>query len=214
MNRRLRRLGAIGTGLVLLCLGIYCLVLLSSKQVDVPLVELLVSNPVFPNNWETDSGHLSVNWQRSSEEVSYGPSQNFSFNKFYSLSNLNRCWTNGGAETALPRICQGVFLYNSPLEAELRYWLSRPELAYDNKWPDFVYPSEWTYQSDLAHQEHVVCAMGRPDDCQVWFYWARYGQYILEIEFVAFKGGTRSGLFAQIVQQIDMHMAQRLNTNK
>ena len=58
-------------------------------------------------------------------------------------------------------------------------------------WPNFTYGcnscylKEWNDKSAHADQEHIVCAMGGEGSCQVFYYWARYGQYIVLVELFA-----------------------------
>jgi hypothetical protein len=138
--------------------------------------------------------------------------------EFYASFEGSRVWTQTGDRQSTPRITQRVFQYNSPIRAVLQYHLSRPEAAYRGEWPNFTfedlasrrYPQLWEYQNDNADQTHVVCAMGDSDACQLWYYWARYGQYLISIQFFAPNAGIDAESFAKMVHEIDARIHEQL----
>lgn len=107
--------------------------------------------------------------------------------------------------------------YDSVMQAALQYLLSRPENG--DAWPNFDipplaanrYPAHWPYHSKLADQQQVVCGMGTPSSCQIWFYWARYGQYLLQVSSYTPGEGMDVVMFAQIVRIVDTHVRSVLS---
>lgn len=196
-------------GLVLLgSVSVFAVVIYQSRQIDVPLEDLLVDD-LLPSEWFTGLEDVSVNWQINRYLYSRE-----SDNSFYAVSNLGRVWANNRESLPDQKLIQHVFYYDNPIRAAIQYWLSRPERAYYAEWPNFEpwgksqnrYPSDWRFQVH-ANQQHLVCALGAPDSCQVWIYWARYGQYILELELFSFNQGMDAGTFTTVAKQIDTHMS-------
>lgn len=183
---------------------------------DVPLEQLLVDDPAFPRRWNYGTETIEVAWE---ERVSHF---SLSGQWFRSESNLGRVWTEAGEESDIPfpspNITQFHFRYENALLATVQYLLSRPEITYRDDWPNFSLPynrerrqpSEWDYRSGFTDQDHIVCAMGTPDGCQIWFYWARYGQYILEVRFFAANQGMNAQMFSTIAAEIDEHVGKQL----
>lgn len=213
---KIKLLGVIGFGVLVFLVLLYGMTILQSWRPEVPLDKLLVEAPNFPTDWSTGEIEVaSVEWETSQDALSFEPN-----NAFYSQSNLMREWTDGGERAVTPRISQHIYRYNNPLKATQQFWLSRPDVAYRHRWPNFTsskhddfeqYPSNWDSKSSLADKENLVCAMGSPKNCQVWYYWARYGQYLLSVEFFAPNQGIDAALFFQIVTQIDAYVGQRLD---
>ena len=207
-----KHLIAVGIGLLLLIPLVCMTVLWQSGRAKVPLESLLADNPTFPSRWNAEGQTILVDWRVSTEVFS------FKRGTFYAASSVGRIWTNGGDKISNPQISQSLFQYDNQIAAEMHYWLSQPEIAYGDDWPNFTfldrysnrYPSDWSYHSRFADREHVVCAMGAPESCQMWYYWARYGQYILQVEFFAPNQGMDTVPFAQVVEQLDTFVGQRL----
>jgi hypothetical protein len=186
-----------------------------SRRSNVSLEDLLLDSHSFPSSWHTGLEAVSVEWETWKAQSSLEPKY-----AFYSKSNLGRVWGNSSDKDDFPAqyIAQHLFYYNSPFAAARQHLLSRPEIVYGDDWPNFQlshnkqnrYPLHWQYESPFADQEHVVCAMGSPNSCQLWFYWARYGQYVLEVRFFAANQGMNAELFTQIVVQIDSAVGKGL----
>jgi len=199
--------GLLGVG----CVGSIVALLLSSRAM-VPFDELIPEDPSFPLDWSTgEMVASSVDW-RISERVS----RNAPDAPFGAASSDTRAWTDGGEASATPRISVEVLVYANPVTAWLQYSLFPPERAYRPDWPNFQYhledrfPAVWPYSGGFADQEDVACGLGGPESCQMWFYWARHGQYILSIEFFAPSRGASTELFALVVAEFDQYTGIRL----
>lgn len=211
MNRRwpvpLVVVGLLAVG----CLGPAVGLLLSSRAI-VPLDELIPEDPSFPLGWSTgEMVASSVDWKISERVTRNAPDALFGAG-----SSETRAWTDGGGTSATPRIWVDVLVYANPLAAWLEYSLFAPERAYRSDWPNFQYhledryPAAWPYSGGHADQQHVACGLGGPGSCQMWFYWARHGQYILSIEFFAPSRGANTELFALLVAEFDLYIGKRL----
>lgn len=207
-----QRLIAFGLGLGLLCTLVWLTALWQRRRADVPLRALMAERVTFPTDW--DSGEidvLSADWREAVEFLSSEPEDSF-----HATSNLGRIWTAQGNQS--PRVWQHLYQYDNSIAAAWQYSLSRPETAYSDDWPNFAnpknkgnrYPTDWYFHSPFADQEHLVCAMGSPASCQTWYYWARYGQYILSIELWAPSQGMDTATFAQIVAEVDTYIGGQL----
>jgi len=138
--------------------------------------------------------------------------------QYGAAESVSRQWTDEGKNVIAPIITQKVFLYNSTFTAAFHYWISRPEFAYSNDWPNFSnpnhksqkYPHGDYYSSEFANQDSVVCAMGGPSSCQMWFYWARYGKYLLSVYYFGPNQGMDIELFSRVVTEIDSYVASQL----
>jgi hypothetical protein len=181
-------------------------VLLSSARPQLALDDLLVSSPSFPTRW--DSGELPVrvtNWQQTDKS-------NDGTLVSVASSMSHRAWASYG----MPTIYQTVLLFNNPVEAYWNFWLRRPENARFDDWPNFTYgcdrcyPRHWDDKSTHADQQHIVCGMGVEGDCQVFYYWARYGQYIVQVELFAPNQGADNDTFTSIVNEIDQWIWRKL----
>ncbi len=167
----------------------------------------------FPTRWETELGIISVDWKINRTKY-YSKGEAW----FYASSAVERLWTDRGEANADPLILVSIFQYENVPMAFFRYRLSSPEYAYWDDWPNFYfsslarerYPSDWRYRSSFADEEHVVCGMGKLEKCQVWYYWARYGRYLVEVFFFAPNRGIGPDLFEQIVAQIDPYIGRQL----
>jgi hypothetical protein len=190
-----------------------------ARRPRVEIDSLLAQSPEFPTTWRTDTSVVeSVDWQVA--EPCFSQEPRFAFG---ASSNQGRTWTDGGGTAAWPGVAQRVFRYGTTVEAAWRFLISRPEIAWQNKWPNFSMPdrkpyrysTHWDYRSRFADQEHVVCGMGVPEDCYLWFYWARYGQYLLEIRLsVPSYAGASAELFEQVVIEVEPFVGLRLENGR
>lgn len=129
-------------------------------------------------------------------------------------SQMKSCsWTTQGGST----LTESVYKYPSPITATVEFWLSKPEIFYKEKFPNFSsssnnsekYPSFWPKNSD-ASQESVVCAMGNPSSCSLWYYRARYRQYIFAVELFAPNEPMTAQDFALLTQKLVQTKGQEL----
>lgn len=205
------------TLLVLFSLGLLGALRLGlGRRPDVPLDRLLFNGADFPSQWQYGQSTIKVDWEIKRESSSY------SYDRFRSNNNLGRVWASAKDPVydpaSTPRIVEYMFYFDSPAKAAVQYFLSRPEFVYRDDWPNFDragyrknrYPSSLTYESPHADQEHLVCAMGSPEACQLWIYWARYGQYILDVALFAPNEGMSEQVFSEIVTQMDEHIGRQL----
>jgi hypothetical protein len=137
--------------------------------------------------------------------------------EFSASQEMRMQWTRNGEHGNPPVISVNGFVYSTPGRAWIHYFLSQPEIAYYNDWPNFTpgvmedaerYPEQWAYQSTSASLETVVCALGDANsgDCQIWYYWARYGQYLLQIRYFGPGLGISAEEFVVIVQDVEKQM--------
>lgn len=181
--------------------------LIASLRPDVSLDELLVSNPSFPTQW--DSGQIPVDigmWQQSDK------TENVSIASI-APSAASRSWSDGGAIT----VFETILRFKNPIDAYWNFKMRPPEIVRFGDWPNFnygcnsCYIKEWNDKSPYADQEHIVCAMGGESSCQVFYYWARHGQYIVLVELFAPNQGADNKVFASIVNEIDQWIYSKLN---
>lgn len=175
--------------------------------------ELLIKNPIFPSKWE--SGEIiadNIVW----EEVS-------TTNLTRSLPLLGnqieaiRIWNNQG-DNFPPRITEDIIQFDNSLQAEIYFWIHRPEVTYYNKRPNFAgycdpekcYSSAPVSRSIYASRSIGVCAMGNKQNCQMWYYWARYGQYLVSVIFFAPNQGLDEYNFSSITQEAEKEFLQPL----
>jgi len=108
-----------------------------------------------------------------------------------------------------PVLVQTLHRYAGPLSAEYHYRLSGPGQAFRDDYPAYSGPAE-RFSSRHADRTQVVCAAidpGRP--CQIWFYWARYGQYSMQLRY---QGNPKidGTTFLRYVRYFDDHVGQQL----
>ena len=173
---------------------------------DRPVVELLISNPIFPSEWESAEVEAkNIEWKEIRTSISKDSDSHFN-----SDSESNRVWTDQGGNFP-PLIIESIYKYGNPIIAEAYFWLYRPEMVYIYKRPNFsgfcdknaCYPKIWDLSSLSADNVIAVCAMGDPQSCQMWYFWSRYGQYILSVYFFAPNKGLDEISFSIIVQKIE-----------
>lgn len=179
---------------------------LSRRQVFEPHM-LLATNPEFPTEWDmANVGPVRIDWDESETIINVKEDAVFG-----DISSAQRSWTDNGTDVTSPRIVQKVFSYNNPFIAAVYYIITQPESVRRDVWPNFSnpdnkskrYPVKEMYESPYADSEEFVCAMGNPSKCQMWYYWARYGQYILMVTYFGPSQGVNEGLFGNIVDEID-----------
>ncbi|WP_116042744.1 hypothetical protein [Amycolatopsis palatopharyngis] len=133
----------------------------------------------------------------------------------WSTGSVERVWSRdpsiGDARTGTvfnsdPQIAQAVYRFSSSLVADIRYWLAQPSHRTD--YPAFAYPDE-AYQSAVADRSQTVCATGSLEKCQIWFYWARYGQFIVQLHYINTDWASTAE-FRQYVEHIDQYVGARL----
>jgi hypothetical protein len=80
---------------------------------------------------------------------------------------------------------QEIFKFSSPARARQFFNRYDPR-SYDEDFP-LVLDASGRYQSSSADESHAYCLGGKGSEasCSLWAYWARYGQYILRLDYVA-----------------------------
>ena len=129
-----------------------------------------------------------------------------------------RYWSDRDLPFASPVVSQNIYTYTSPIWAALHFWISRPEFAFRNDWPNFSDPSvgsdealtEFGTVSSSADSQRFVCGMGGRNSCQKWFYWARYGQYLLLMSYFGPNTGLDIADFSKIAGEADRYVTSQL----
>jgi len=212
MKRKTRSLLAFGMAVLTAAPAIYGAELWRSGRPLVSLEDLLPVSPAFPVAWPTGDLEVSnLNWRVSEEDSALVPG-------FASRAQtaLTRTWA-GDAKDGAPEIAVGIYRYGNPILAAAQSWLSRPERFYSDHCLNFTsagrsedrYPRSWT-PSKFADAELAACGIGNPGSCAFWIYRARYGQYILNVEFWAPNRGMSSSAFLEVVREVDTHLIERL----
>ncbi|MFZ6031296.1 MAG: hypothetical protein ACOYYS_26600 [Chloroflexota bacterium] len=207
--------GAIALGVcIATCLGLAFGPFTFLRIKEVPPAALLLADPGFPATWQVGEETAQVNWQPAETANERHPEAPYA-----AQQSASRVWTDNGQERAAANvwITQRVFQYKTSLEAIAWYYRNYPERVYGQQWPNFTFPENAKYRypqawdsRTTAAQEHVACAMGGFSRCQLWYYRARYGQYVLEIEFFALNRGLDEALFEEIARAVDAHIASVL----
>jgi hypothetical protein len=198
---------------LLLAIGAWVITVMSSARPSWNADALLAEAPTLPDAWNTGEIEVtSVDWGAASTEV-FSPAR-----EYRASTSAWRHWSDGGQGGSIPAVTQLIFVYENPLLASIAYWLSRPEWAYSDTWPNFstydessVHPAIEPYASKSADQDSSVCGMGGPSSCQVWIYWSRHGQYIHQVFFFAPNQGIDTTLFGEFVRQFDRQVEMRLS---
>lgn len=178
---------------------------------------LLLHQANFPSTWQTNATTIQVNWQIAETFIDQTPETEWD-----ARQSASRFWTEDGHKpvSAYLQISQRVFRYANSFQAIWWFHANYPERIYNQQWPNFTFPEErknrypvsWQGNAS-ANQEHIVCAMGGSESCQLWFYRARYGSYIEEIKFFGPNMGISEKLFALIVQEMNASLISILETN-
>jgi hypothetical protein len=212
MKPKTRSLLAFGMAVLVAPPVIYGAVLWRSRRPVVSLEDLLPASPAFPVEWPTGDLEVShLNWRVTEEDSALVP--NFASS---AQTALTRTWS-GDAKVGAPEIAVGIYRYGNPILAAAQSWLSRPERFYADRCLNFTsagrsedrYPRSWT-SSDFADAEIAACGIGNPDSCAFWIYRARYGQYVLNVEFWAPNRGMSSSVFFEVVREVDAHLREQL----
>jgi hypothetical protein len=179
---------------------------------------LLSSNLDFPSEWTNDKDEVThIDWI---EYLEKGNDSTISLNN--NGITASRLWTNQGLFPN-PSIRETIIRYRNPLIAEFYFLLNRPEIYYRNKWPNFspfcndysyCYSKDWDKNNLINSQEIVVCAMGYPDNCQMWYFWTKYGQYLISIEVFVPSQGMRTNYFQHITEIFIRDFQNKLNQIK
>ena len=199
--------------LLIAALLVYLAALHGGARRNVPLEELLVEEAELSSAWETGAQQKSDSeWQllsQSDDDVVPGGAA-FS----YATEAQSRSWDIADG----PIINEAVFRYRTPVLAAMQFWIARPELFYLDELPNFSagssdtdrYPSNWKYQP-AADQELVVCGMGNPSRCSLWYYHVRYGQYVVSVSFFAPNEGISAEDFQRITDRVNARLRQKLD---
>ncbi|NEE03984.1 hypothetical protein [Phytoactinopolyspora halotolerans] len=164
-----------------------------SEQQSVSPQDLLGADP------DLAGPNMDDNWQLDEEQTSGA------HGSYNSDEHIRRIWSkvDGGG-----RLDQTVFLYSNPVWAEGQYWLSQPRWAHSDDYPSFNSATD-PYDSADADRSQMVCAAGSTESCQIWFYWARYGQYLVQIQYVGENIDEEK--FRQLVRPVDQFVVDVLS---
>lgn len=176
--------------------------------------ELLVDKPIFPTKWETGEIFADhIIWEEISTKNSTGSTPLFG-----TLIEATRVWSDQGGIFP-PTITEKIFKFDSSLQAKIYFWRYRPEIAYFNKRPNFMgfcnpdicYPREGVFESSYSDRSIIVCAMGNKQNCQMWYYWAKYGQYLISVVFFAPNQGLDDQNFYLIINEVENRFLQQIS---
>lgn len=181
------------------------------------IINMLSSDIKLPSEWSTgEVVAKDINWVviktyiKEKSEIKTG-----------AINECYRIWSVDNEHLG-QKVVQSISQFSSPLIAEVSFWLNRPELYHYYHLPNFMgtlcedkkdcYSESIDFPTVNADQVVIVCGMGKPEDCQYWFYWARYGQYIVKTTFFAPNQGWDENLFLNLVKEIDQDFYQRVST--
>lgn len=81
---------------------------------------------------------------------------------------------------------------------------------FDYEGDEKIIPPRWSADQVAGDQAEVACAQGDANGiCTVWFYRARYGQFITRVKFIAGRGGIAYTAFMDLVSSFDEAAAER-----
>lgn len=175
--------------------------------------ELLVDKPIFPTKWE--SGEIFADhivWREISTKNSMQSSPLFG-----TVIEATRVWSDQGGIFP-PKITEKIFKFDSSLKSKIYFWRYRPEIAFFNKRPNFMgfcnpdicYPRDMVLENSYSDHSIIVCAMGNKHNCQMWYYWAKYGQYLISILFFAPNQGLDDKNFYLIINEVENRFIQQI----
>lgn len=117
-------------------------------------------------------------------------------------ANQTRKWqfAAGGGE-----LTQRVRRYARPLNAEHHYLADHPKDEYERGFHEKDASDQ--YDSPHADRSTTFCGAGSPSGCRNWIYWARYGQYLVQLEFAVADTDVPVDAFAAFLKRLDAHVA-------
>jgi hypothetical protein len=190
--RRVRGLLAALTAVVLLAgtaLLVYAATLEEQRRPAVPVEELLLANPV------AVPGDPSWTLAGTRPAVDVQP-----------VPGVVRNWTDQGTE---PTLFESAFRYPTVAEAERAFWFDNPKWGVANKLQD---PEPADVPGGLAaDRAEGTCIGQEPPGCNIWVYWARYGQYTVLFTYFNVDSGVSHDAFAAHVHEVDRVVARRLD---
>lgn len=121
------------------------------------------------------------------------------------VPGLIRNWTNEGRA---PTLDEAVFRYDTVREAEHAFWFDNPKWGVANKLRD---PDAAGVPPGLTADRADGSCIGRePPGCDIWVYWARYGQYTVLFTYFDIDRGTPHETFTTHVRAVDRAVARQL----
>jgi hypothetical protein len=188
-----RLAGLLGSLLVTAVAVVLLVPVLASGRRSVELSDLVPAGSAASPAWPDGP------WTRDPDVDSSSRGETFGADE-----SLRVAWTRTGD---LPGLVLTVHRYGGPLRAEYHYRRSGPPAAFRDNYPAF---SAESFSSRSANRSRVVCAAADPGGpCQIWFYWARYGQYATQLRY---QGGPKIDAqeFLLYVRHLDDLVSERL----
>ena len=113
--------------------------------------------------------------------------------------SLTRHWSAGGRA---PELGQTVTWHNSAAEAQRSLRRDNPAgriaAQFDDK------PSKAPSHMALdASEWEITCAANDRDGCKIWVYWARYGQYVVALDYTSIDSPVPLERFEANVKTVD-----------
>ena len=158
----------------------------SDERPDVTLDRLLMTAPASPGDpapWT-----IERTWSYPDE----------------SAPNLVRRWSANGRA---PELTQTVYGRRDAAAAE-KYWggydpAENIARQFDRNPSDAATPPRLS-----ASRARLSCAAADRDGCKIWVYWARYGQYDVELVYWNIDTAVPRSLFEAHVRALDLHVAR------
>lgn len=121
--------------------------------------------------------------------------------------NLARQWSGNGDDA---RLAQTVQRYATAADAHRAYLGSDPIARAAEQAESSAVPGSVPDGVD-ADTSVVGCVGGRPPECHVWIYWARYGQYNVSLSSANVDSRVPYDTFAAHVLDVDRTMTSGLS---
>lgn len=119
---------------------------------------------------------------------------------FGAASSWSRTWSLAGGAV----LTQQVRRYGQPGNAEFRYLVDHPKDEYERGFEEK--DASDRYDSPHADRSTLFCATGSRTGCRNWIYWARYGQYLVQLELGVADRDVPVETFAAVLKVLDGHI--------
>jgi hypothetical protein len=189
--------------LILLWLALVTLPLMNSY----PLVsadKLFIQPPALPDHLAALDQSHPVTWKESDSSLLAGEDL-----ETFDPTLAAIAWHDTRQPASEAQVHQLVLNYFHPVLAMLQYARMKPAHS-DMLDVNNSESVKLVTQGRLASQEEIVCLKGTQSTCNVWYYWARYGQYIIRIRLSEPAQGTDLATFNAIIAQLDTKIQQQL----
>ncbi len=190
---------------ILILFLIFSQILTMEKRIDLEAINLQDTNlpTMWTCDWCKDKKDVHLDWEYNDalndwgvyyEPVSFSTTSDTKLRQF--------SWFDKNTSN---RVIVIVVDYSCPLLAKLNYSLNDPRGVFQRDFWNFIYdkenmhPSKWVFQNPEADKDTVLCGSGSENNCEGWFYTARYGQYYILVHSYMMMNGQ---VFENIVKVI------------